>query len=475
MKLNKLLSIAAALILSLGQLSALSAIADSSAVEDELTDGAFVYEHVDGGYKITSIKSDTIVTEIPTIRNGYAIVEIGDQAFAGNEFIKELTIPNTVKKIGTYAFAGCPSLEKVTLPDSITEIPYAAFASCDNLKEINIPDSIEKIDTIAFDKCYSLLSVDLPEGLVSIGKGAFEYCFSLKALDLPSTLTEMGEQALLECPLEEITAENNSAFTVEDNVLYDKAKTKIYRASTTKIDTNFYIPDTVSTIMDGAFMGCSKLETLFIPQSVTKIGQEAFYLCSSLRSIDFSEGLLEIDISAFAQCASLKTLSLPTSLKTIGEGAFFGASSLEKVIISDGLANIESGAFACCNSLTEIVVPKCVENIGDYAFGYILEDGSTDYTLLKDFKMSVSSGSAAEKYARKNDISHDVSDKSLGRFALIIITVGVLLAAAVFAVVLMKRGKKLAPAEVRKAEAIEKEENDPNYSSIVDENDKDNT
>jgi hypothetical protein len=469
MKLRRILAATVATALAAINLISITAAADTSSLDDELTDGTFVYELVDGGYKITDYKDNVIFDSIPSIRNGYAVVEIGEQALAGCDFLTTLTIPSSVKTIGDYAFATCENLTSITLPDTITSIPDGAFASCTSLTEITIPDNVTSIGMIAFEGCTSLETINLPEGLETIGEGAFEYCYSLSSLDIPSTVTEIGEQALLECPLQSITADNNSAYTVDGNVLYDKDQTTLYRAAVTGIDTNFYVPDTVSTIADGAFLDCEELEVLFLPTSVTKIGQEAFYYCISLRSIKFSEGLLEIDTSAFAQCTSLTSLSLPTTLRTIGEGAFYGASSLEKVVISDGLSTIDSGAFASCEALKSIIVPDSVSTIGDYALGYKLDSSSdSGFSVMDDFSMSVKSGSAAAKYAKSNDITYEVSDKNLGRLAFIVVCVGVLILAAVFALVLMKRSKKLAPASVRKAEALEKAENDPSYEKITD-------
>lgn len=470
MKLNKIFSAAAAAVIAASQLSAFSVFAEITAGDgDELSDGTFTYETVDGGYAIVDCESSAIITDIPTMRNGYAIVEIAEKAFVGCSYISEVNIPKSVKKIGAYAFAGCSALEKVTLPETLTEIPDGAFDGCTGLTEITIPDGVENVGMIAFANCSALESVNFPDTLVSIGANAFEACGSLKEVDIPSGVTEIGEMAFINCySLEKITADNNSAFTVEGNVLYDADMTRIYRAAVTGIDEIFCVPSTVSIIMDGAFSYCTTLKTIVLSDKVTKIGQEAFFFCTGLEDIDFpAQGLVEIDASAFAHCTALTSLSFPTTLKTIGEGAFFDAANLERVMVSDGLTTIGDGAFAVCESLKNIVIPSSVTSIGEYALGYTLNSSGDGYAKLEGFSMSVNSGTAAEKYAKKNDIEHTVGDRSLKKIAFIIICIALLLAAAVFAVVLMRRGKKLAPADVRKAEAAEAEENDPDYEGII--------
>ncbi|MBR2976412.1 MAG: leucine-rich repeat domain-containing protein, partial [Alistipes sp.] len=49
--------------------------------------------------------------------------------------------------------------------------------------------------------------------------------------------------------------------------------------------TTYTIPDSVTTIGDGAFYGCRSLTSVTIPDSVTTIGDAAFCYCSSLTSV----------------------------------------------------------------------------------------------------------------------------------------------------------------------------------------------
>lgn len=47
----------------------------------------------------------------------------------------------------------------------------------------------------------------------------------------------------------------------------------------------YQIPDTVETIMDGAFCGCNTLKDIIIPESVTEIRNGAFENCGNLTDI----------------------------------------------------------------------------------------------------------------------------------------------------------------------------------------------
>ena len=100
MKLNKIITAFGAALLALTSLSPLAVSADQlQSAEDVLQDGSFEYESVNGGYKITKCTA-TMITEIPAIRNGVPIIEIGERAFAGFTGISELVLPDSITTIG---------------------------------------------------------------------------------------------------------------------------------------------------------------------------------------------------------------------------------------------------------------------------------------------------------------------------------------------------------------------------------------
>lgn len=66
--------------------------------------------------------------------------------------IKEVTIPNSVKKIGSHAFEKCAFLAKITMGNGVEEIGNYAFYSCD-LSEITISENVNNIGSYAFDGC----------------------------------------------------------------------------------------------------------------------------------------------------------------------------------------------------------------------------------------------------------------------------------------------------------------------------------
>ena len=151
----------------------------------------------------------------------------------------------------------------------------------------------------------------------------------------------------------------------------------------------------VTMIAGGAFAGTS-IESLVIPDSVKFVVARAFYGCDQLKTVDFGDGIIEIQEEAFRECTALESIILPKNLETIGEGAFYGCTSateiyipktltnwsegdhyptffnctaLETLTIEDGLSVLGgAGLFCCASSLKNLVIPASVKKIGDVAF-----------------------------------------------------------------------------------------------------------
>ena len=280
------------------------------------------------------------------------------------------TIPNSVTTIGEGAFCGCDSFTNINIPNSVTTIGKFAFSDCDSLTSINIPNSVTTIGDWAFSGCHSLTSINISNSVTTIGNGAFSHCDSLTSITIPSSVVTIIGNPFKSWHGNLYNESKN--FICEDNVLFNKNKTTLiaYGADIPYIakETNYTIPNSVTTIGDHAFSGCYFLTSINIPNSVTTIGKGAFSGCSSLTSINIPNSVTTIGKDAFAYCASLTNINIPNSVTKIGECAFGGCESLTSINIPNSVTTIGKGAFSDCDSLTSINIPNSVTTIGKGAF-----------------------------------------------------------------------------------------------------------
>ena len=308
------------------------------------------------------LKAPEILSGKYSIRKGVKV--IGDWAFVDCEFLANINIPNSVTTIGKDAFAYCHSLTNINIPNSVTTIGEGVFRDCKSLTIKNLPNSVTTIGEDAFSDCKSLTIINIPNSVTMIGAGAFSGCESLTIINIPNSVTMIGAGAFRGCesltsitiPSSIVTIIGNpfygwhgilnnesKAFIYEDYVLFNKNKTTLiaYRAK----ETNYKIPNSVTTIGDSAFALCEFLININIPNNVTTIGDSAFW-----------------------DCIYLTIINIPNSVTMIGKCAFMGCDSLTIINIPNSVTTIGTHAFSSCKSLTSINIPKSVKTIGDMAF-----------------------------------------------------------------------------------------------------------
>ena len=128
------------------------------------------------------------------------------------------------------------------------------------------------------------------------------------------------------------------------------------------------IEDSVTSIGNEAFRGCTGLTSITIGDSVTSIGVDAFFCCTGLTSITIGDSVTSIGWGAFDGCTGLTSITIPDSVTSIGNEAFIGCTGLTSITIGDSVTSIGSWAFYKCTGLTSITIPDSVTSIGYYAF-----------------------------------------------------------------------------------------------------------
>ena len=383
---------------------------------------------------VTSIGSDAFgyCTGLTSITIGNGVTSIRDGAFTYCIGLTSITIGNSVTSIGNSAFYGCSGLTSIIIPNSVTSIKNSAFNRCTGLTSINvasdnnnyysgnngvlfnkkktelirypqgksqtsytIPDSVTSIGDWAFDGCTRLTSITIPNSVTSIGDSAFEYCTRLTSITIPDSVTSIGDWAFDGCTgltSINVASDNNNYYSGNNGVLFNKKKTELIRYPQGKSQTSYTIPDSVTSIEDWAFDGCTRLTSITIGNSVTSIGRKAFQGCTGLTSITIPNSVTSIEESAFSDCNSLTSITIPNSVTSIGNFAFEYCTGITSITIGNGVTSIGNSTFVGCTGLTSITIPNSVTSIEGWAFCDC--DGLKDvyYTGSKDEWEAISIG-----------------------------------------------------------------------------------
>ena len=130
-----------------------------------------------------------------------AISAIGDYAFYGMKYLKNIDIPMGVTKVGKGAFSFCASLESITLPEGVVTVGESAFEGCSALLMAQLPPSVTSVGERAFAFCGMLESVQVLGAIDSIGAKTFWNCYSLAELKLNPSVTSAADDAFEACKI----------------------------------------------------------------------------------------------------------------------------------------------------------------------------------------------------------------------------------------------------------------------------------
>lgn len=249
----------------------------------------FAYEPLeDNTVRVIRYLGTAAEVEIPATLDGYAVSQIGDNAFLECVAVTRVTVPQGVTAIGAHAFQNCFELTRVDLPDGLKTIGASAFLDCAALTQITLPDSVTEIGEYIFENCVSLESVTLSKNLRSVPTGAFFSCRRLSEVGIPDGITVIGHDAF-------------------DGCVALKSAT---------------LPETLKEIRQGAFEGCEQLAGIELPQSLVAIDANAFKGCASLKSVTVPKDTTLVGSFAFINCEQLVSVTVLPTVLAIGEYAF---------------------------------------------------------------------------------------------------------------------------------------------------------
>lgn len=230
-----------------------------------------------------------------------------------------------------------------------TEAVITGYKGIDN--DLVIPDSIDNavvtsIGEKAFAESNQFESITIPDSIGSIGEGAFDCREDLSKVYINSLenwckidFKDSGSQPMC----------NFADLYINGNLL-----------------TDLTVPDSITSINNYTFSGCTSITSVTLPNCITKICDDAFSFCDNLEKVEFGHELKSIGNYAFAY-TSLKNITIPDSVTYIGDYAF-SCCSFESIVIPDSLTSVNDYAFSYCNKLKTVIIPDSVTKIGYSAF-----------------------------------------------------------------------------------------------------------
>ena len=287
-----------------------------------------------------------------------SVTRVEEYAFSGCTYIEEVTLPDSLQFIGAGAFENCSLLKQMVLPDTVTELGAEAFSGCTGLTAITLSENLTKLQKGTFFACSSLTSVKLPERVSEIMDCCFSGCVQLQDIVLPLGVKKIGGQAFYGCKFrkvqlpEEIEQIDYEAFSCTDLQEID-------------------IPAGITTLSEGVFSFCDKLEYVKLSQNISCIEEEVFLECSNLKKIEYGG-------KKSAWCAiQIKKNNPLTTVEIVCEDQTFMYASIKKIaavfLQEDAIYNgkIQKPSIIVKNSKGNVVPEDCytVEYTNNKAVG----------------------------------------------------------------------------------------------------------
>ena len=345
---------------------------------------------------------------------------------------RELTTEDGLRAVQSgsagWIIAGCDQeKDKLTLPDTILGLPVTAigkgaFSGCEWLKSITLSQSLTAIGEEAFANCTRLKSAALPDGLVSIGRNAFFNCNALGRVNLGAAVARIDGNPFASSSARAYVAEDNPVFSAKNSLLINN-QTHTLVACFIREDKQIRVPDGVVTIGEYAFCDRETLQKIVLPESLMFIKHHAFYDCDNLRTLQLPGNVRAIDEYAFALCRNLRTITLPDSLSAIGEYAFSQCARLPSITLPHSVQYLNRGVFEGCKALEEVQAAGSIRRVEEEAFlgcqrlksftilrttAYI---GKRAFEGCEALTLTVVQGTNGELYARNNGIPYQtISD-----------------------------------------------------------------
>jgi len=312
-----------------------------------------------------------------TIPNG--VIGIWENAFYGCASLVSITIPDSVIYIGARAFSGCTGLTSVSIGNGVTQFGYNDFQGIKNLTSINVASgntTYSSMDGVLYELYNNINSLvvypggkagafTIPNSVTYVNSDAFKNCINLTSITIPDNVRSYnfpgGYISFRGCTsLVAINVDSgNNAYSSVDGVLYNKNKTTLIQYPARKEGSTFTIPNSVTSIVEGALGRCINLTAINVDADNTKFtSQDGVLFLFNGESYNI--------LFAYPVGKTSSTYTIPNNVIEIWYYAFYGCTSLTSIIIPDRVRSISSSAFYDCTSLTSVTFQGTKDRLNFY-------------------------------------------------------------------------------------------------------------
>ena len=318
----------------------------------EIIADEWVYEKADEiPYSATALNVDVdkLVSSIVDIKN--------------RNFLQSINVNTGISKRVSIDIENCSRLTSLSLSNSIEQLGLE-ITNCPNLRKIRLPENLnnwkypydESSTPIKLDS----LEFEVPEEIKDKFVWENGILWDIKKSRIIYAQSKADTHTYFPAQLKDkdTIKYNNVCYTRADEStpIIDIEGTTIVRARMYK-NSSYEVPDSITSIADGAFANNESLQHITLPQNLKKIGRKAFMGCSALTRVTLPDSLDVIDDMAFADCISLESVEFPDSLKTLGELAFANCRSLKEVSMPIYIGTWDIKTFIRCKSLSKVILP----------------------------------------------------------------------------------------------------------------------
>lgn len=253
------------------------------------------------------------------------------------------------------------------------------FVGCAGQSGTNETQTGKDTEKTGSNEAFFIWDENMITGLTDSGKAQ-------KTLVVPARCEGFTDAVFMDCKAETVSFEDDDDIDLSIAFMSTAVKT-------------VYLPDGLTKIELGAFMGCENLEKVVLPGSLTELGMYAFQFCKKLATVEFRGTQLKtISKQCFEKCESLTTIVIPEGVEVIEDGAFFQCKQLSDITFPSTLKSIEGNAFNS-TAARELRFPEQVTDLHIDGIAF----GGLDYSS-GSIKVYITVGSWLDQNREKWDI-----------------------------------------------------------------------